>query len=463
LLTRISTKSPEEFGAWSFIFYLVGLFTLLSGVFPFWATRFIARGKEGAVKTGVSANIIFALVTAAIYLPLAAPIMSAFHIGNAFLLVYLLAAVQIVNTFLISVFEGCLRSLKPQVIGYGLLIEEIVKVALAYVLVIGLKQLLLGAMVSLIVAASVQTVFYTWLLKGEFRRAIRWSYLKEWLKGSPVMVYNAVGTQLVSLVFYLLVFYGGQAALGNYQAAVTFSTVIGYASSLAFALYPKMLAHECPEDVASSLKTVLMLALPMASIALAMSTSLLIILNASYAAASPILMLLTADALVVLVSQFYSQCLMGTETLDVEGKISLRQLLRSKIFKVFTLPYIQAAVALPTLYVILTRVSFADPIQAAMYLVVINILVHSFTFVGLYGFTRGSVAIPLDWRGLGKCVLGALSAGAVLLVLPQTTRLVLTFGKILIGAAVYAGILYAIDADARKLVAQIREELRGAF
>ncbi len=464
LLTRISAKNPDEFGTWSFIFYLVGLFTLISGLFPFWATRFVARGKEGAIKTGVSANLISALIAAAIYLALISPIMGAFGINNTYLFIYLLAALQIVNTFLIAIFEGCLRAVKPQAIGYGLLIEEVVKVSLAYVLIVTFNQLLLGAMIGLITGAAVQTLFYSWLLKDELRHAVKWVYLKEWLKGgSAAFVYNAVGTQLVNLVLYLLVFYSGQAALGYYQAAVTFSAVIGYAFSLAFALYPKMLAQDCPADIGDSFKTMIMLALPIAAVTFTMSRSLLTVLKVDYAAAFPILMLLTVDALVVLVSQFYSQCLMAADTLDIEGKIPLRQLVRSKIFKVFTMPYIQAAVALPSAYLVLTLVVFSDPVLAAAYVVAINMIVHIGTFVGLYVFMRKSVSLPFAWKSIAKYAVSAIAAGGVLLVLPQTSTLLATFGKVLIGIAVYAALLFAIDAEARSLVRQIWTEIRGYF
>ena len=48
---------------------------------------------------------------------------------------------------------------------------------------------------------------------------------------------------------------------------------------------------------------------------------------------------LTIDALVTLLITFYNNCLMGAGALfDAEGKISIRQLLKSKIFKVFTAP-----------------------------------------------------------------------------------------------------------------------------
>ena len=131
----------------------------------------------------------------------------------------------------------------------------------------------------------------------------------------------------------------GSNTRAYYQAAFTFTNIIGYSASLAFALYPKLLAKSCPEEqVGLSFKTVLMLAIPLSTITMAMATSFLTILNIDYAVAWPVVIALTVDSLVVLVSQFYSSILMGAEAFDAEGKISLRQLVKSKIFKVFTVP-----------------------------------------------------------------------------------------------------------------------------
>jgi hypothetical protein len=455
--------TSEEFGAWSFIFYLIGLFALVNGLFPFWATRFVARGRDGAVKTAVSANLFVGIVAIAAYLSLVSVVLSALHVSSIAPAIYLIAALQILNVYLVAALEACLRSVKPQAAGYGLLIEEIVKVTLAFTIFLGFGQLFLGAIAGIVVGASVQAVFYTWLLKNYLRQAIHWGYLREWLKGSAAFVYNIVGGQLLGFVLYLLVLFGGESALGDYQAAVTFSTVIGYAGSLAFALYPKMLAQECPSDVEASFKNMLMLALPMAAVALTMSTSLLTILNASYSNASPILILLTIDTLIVLVSQFYTQCLVGSETLDAEGKISVRLLVRSKIFKVFTLPYLQAAIALPSVYYILTQMPSAGPVQAATYVVAVNIIVHAVTFAAIYALMHREFKLTVAWKSVSKYVFAALVAAGLLLVLPQTTTLTTTFGKGLAGVGVYAALLLATDADARKLGRQIIEEIRGAF
>ena len=465
LLTRNMTNA--QFGVWSLIFYIIGLFAIFNGLFPFWVTRFAARGIPGSIKTGISANVIVGLIAALIYLPLVIPIMNALNIGNEYVLVYALASIQIFNTMLIAACESSLQAIKPQVKGYGLIIEEITKVALAFVLIVVLKQLFLGAMISLIAGASVQALFYTWLLKGELRESINWNALKQWLKGSTAIIYNGVGNYLSSLILFFLVSYAsgqtGTTALGDYQAAVTFSVVIGYASVLAFALYPKMLAVECPQDVSTAFKTTIMLSLPMAAAALTMPRSLLVILKSTYAPASPILPLLAVNALIVLISQFYTQCLMGSETFDIEGKISLKELVKSKIFKVFTLPYIQAAIALPAAYIVLIRFVPADPVQAASAVVAISIAVNSIAFAGLYIFMRKSVCLPVAWKSIGKYVLGALVMGALLLAIPQTSTLTLTLLKLLIGLAAYTAVLYVIDADARSLFSDVWTEIKDTL
>jgi hypothetical protein len=455
--------SPEEFGAWSFIFYLIGPFTLISGLFPFWATRFVAREKKDAVKTAVSANFFVAVVATIVYLTLVSVVLGALHVSSIAPIIYLIAALQIINVYLIAALEGCLRSVRPQATGYGLLIEEVVKVGLAFAIFLGSGQLFLGAVAGIVVGASVQAIFYVWLLKDYLHQAIHWGYLREWLKGSAVLIYNVIGTQLVGFVLYLLVLFGGESSLGDYQAAVTFSTVIGYAASLGFGLYPKMLAQDCPADVSASFKYMMMLALPMAAVALAMPTSLLTILNASYSGASPILILLTVDTLIVLVSGFYTQCLMGAETLDAEGKISIRQLVGSKIFKVFTLPYLQAAIALPTDYYILTQLSLTGPVEAALYVVAVNIFGHAVTFAVIHALMHREFKLNVAWKSVTKYVLVAFVAGVVLLILPHTTTLLATFGKGLAGVSVYAGVLLTIDADARKLGRQIIKEIKGSF
>lgn len=457
LLTRNMTR--PQYGVWSNISDLTAYFLLFAGLVPFWATRFVARGKEGAAKTALLANLIVAMVSAAIYIPLVPFITGSLQISEAYVTIYILASAQIITLHLVSALESCLRAEKPQAIGYGLLIEEVCKLGLAYLFIVGFQQLFLGAMLSLILSASFQALYYVKLLSKHLRQKIQWSYVRQWLKGSIAILYNAVGTQLAAFVFILLLVYGGQSARADYQAAATFAGVIGFSSSLAFALYPKLLAQNSVKEITTSLRTVLMFAFPMAAIIISMSQSLLTVLNVSYVAASPVLILLSIDALVSLASQFYTSVLFGVERLDDEAEIPLRKLVKSRMFKLLTLPYVQAAITLPTALYILTQLTNEQPVQAAVYVTLINMAAHAATFLLTYLLMRTSVRISVPWKSIGKYVFASAVTAAALYALPHPTTLAWTFATLVTGAAVYAVLLLTIDKDARMLLRSILQEI----
>jgi O-antigen/teichoic acid export membrane protein len=462
LLTR-SLTAPE-YGVWSNIFDLTGYFMLFSAFVPFWAVRFVARGKEGATKTAVLASLIVAIASAGIYILLVPLITVSLHISGIYIPFYILASTQMITVYVINALESCLQAEKPQAVGYGLLIEEVCKLSLAYVIIVRFQQVFLGAMLSLVLSASVQTLYYLKLLSKDLRQRIQWSYVGEWLKGSIAIVYNTVGGQLASFIFILLLIYGGTGtALGtgraDYQASATFAAIIGYSSYLAFALYPKLLAENSLKEITASLKTVLMFAFPMVAIAISMSQSLLTVLNISYRAASPVLVLLSIDALISLLSQFYTNVLYGIEKLDEEAKIPLRKLVRSKMFKVLTLPYVQAAITLPTALYVLTRFANGQPVQAALYVATIIMAAHLLMLLLTYLITRGSVSIAVPWTSAGKYLFTSAVTAAILYILPHPTTLALTFATIVAGAAVYAALVLAIDKDARTLLRLILEEI----
>jgi len=339
-----------------------------------------------------------------------------------------------------------------------------VKVAVALVLILGFKQLFLGAILSLVISALVQIFYYARLLAGEFRQKTNWSYLKEWLKGSTAIAYNAVGGQLVSFVLILLFIYGGSNTRAYYQAALTFTNIIGYSASLAFALYPKLLAKTCAdEQVGVSFRTVMMLAIPLSTIVMVMSSSFLTVLNVSYTIAWPVLIALTINTVVSLIYTFYTSCVMAAESLDAEGKISLRELVRSKIFTVFSVPYVQAAIALPLAYYVLTQLRIAGSVQAVVYVIAILIAANLSTFLGLYWFMRRSIRLPVAWKSITKYILASLFMGTVLFLLPTTSTLFSTIGKAIGGFLIYTILLLAIDKQARDLIRLIWEEIEGSL
>ena len=412
----------------------------------------MARGREGATKAVVASNFVISAVAAAIYLALVFPVTAALGVSSSLIIIYTLASVNIINVHLIGALESILRAKKPQVLGIGLLVSELSKVSLAYVIAVGSGQILVGAMLGFLIGGILQAFYYLRLLSSDLRQLIHWHYIREWAKGSTATIFGLIGGQFANFIFILLFVYGGHgAARADYQAAASFAAVIGYASSLALALYPKLLAKSSFEEVVTSLRLMLLFALPMAVFAMVMSSSLLTILDVSYSSASLVLVVLAADALVNVLITFYQFVFMGSERLDEHAKIDLGNLVRSKIFKVNSLPYIQAAITLPLTFYVLTSLA-VDSSQLALYFAVILLFTHVALLALVCVWTIRACRVTFPWSSVGKYLFASGVAGVILFLVPHPTTVILTLSTLVVGVGIYAAVAVIIDKYARGLV-----------
>ncbi len=452
--------SDYEYDLWFNINDILAYFMLLAAALPFWSMRFVARGKEGAVKTGLIANLIISAIATTVYLALVPLITLSLGISQEYLLLYFVVSVQIMELYSINTLQASLRARIPQTIGYGLLIGEVCKVTLGFVLIIIFQQPLLGALVSLITAYTVQIAYYLKLFEKDLRQHVHWEYVKEWIKGSAVNIYRIVGNQIASFVFIMLFIYGGEGARSRYGLAKQVASVIAHSFFLSFALYPRLLIQESREDITTSIKTVSMFAIPMAAGAIALSDSYIIIMKGAYRDASPILALLAIDTLVVTASTLFSSIIFGVETVDEEARISLRKLAKSRLFIAFSLPYFHSAMTLPTAFFVLTNYAQNQPLQAAIYVSVINTSARLVTFSILYNVVRRTVTISIPWRNIAKYVSAAAVMATFLTVIPHPTKIHLTLIATALGGVIYLAFLTLIDKETKSLILSLWQEVR---
>jgi O-antigen/teichoic acid export membrane protein len=468
------STSEEQYGIWFNVNDVLAYFTILMGVAPFWVMRFVARGKKGSTKTGFVTNLIISVISTAVYLAFIPFVLPMLGISGNFLPVYLIASLQIVEQYALTLFESCLQASIPHTIGYGLLVQQVGKVALGYVLIVQMGQPLIGALIATIIALSIQIFYYSKLLSGQFTEKIQWGYVKQWLKGSLANIYTVIGNQISVYVFIMLYELGGAGGRGRYGAAATIVNVISYSSFLAFALYPKLLADKKREDITTALKMVLMFAIPMTIVAVVMADSYITLLRQDYPDAAIVLVVLALDTLIVVTANIFSAVLFGTESLDQDEQISFRALVRSRLFIAFSLPYVRSAVVLPLTYYVLTTHASNQPLQAALSVSIINAVGHMISLIVLYTLARKSIKIDIPWKSISKYVLAAAVMGALLFLLPHpaeipatatTMEMIFNIAQVLvltgIGAAVYLVIIMAIDKEARTLPKAILQEMRG--
>lgn len=453
--------TQNEYGNWGILNIILPYFTLLSTAVPFWTMRFVARGKRNSTKTGVLANGGIGLVAFLVYFALLPLIVPAFKLED-YVLPYSLMALQIIEIYLIAALEASLQAQYPHFVGYGLVIGEVAKISLAYILIMSLKYGVVGAVLSVAAAFAVKMLFYLRLVLRELRQKLEISYIKEWLKGSALNVYNLIGDRIAAIIFLMLSIYGGEIATSYYQAALPIANVITYSTFLAFALVPKLLAEGNMKDATSTLRIVLMFAIPMTVGVIAIPESYLLILNPIYGEASPLLVVLAFDSLIVTVSSVLSYVIFGIEKTDERAEIPFLQLARSRLFKIFSLPYVHSIITLPTAYYVTTNLVRNDPLLVAVYLMTINTVAHCAMLIVTYVIMRKAVKLEIPWKSIAKYVISSFVM-AIFLVLLHPTRALFTIVTAAAGVAVYFAVLFASDGDSRKLVGRIFSEVKSMF
>jgi len=445
---------------WFNISDLTGYFTVMASVLPFWAMRFATREKEGSIKTGILANLAISGIAALVYLLLIPLITSWLGIGQAYLGIYFIVVLLIIETYFVGILESSLQARIPQAIGYGLIVLQIGRVILGYVLIVHFHLLLWGAVVANLAAYAPQILYYLKLLAPELKQKIERKYIKEWLKGSLFNIYNLVGNQIAAYIFIMLFAYGGDNARSELGVGATIVNVITYSSFLAYALYPKLLAERKSEDITTSLKMVLMFAIPLTIGGIALSDSYIRLLTDKYVDAAPVLIVLAIDAFVIVISSFYSTVLYGVENVDEGSKLSIRQLAKSKLFLVFSLPYLHSLITIPTAFYLLSNFARGLAFQAALYVAIINLVARFTAFVILYIVVRKMIKMHIPWKSIGKYVLAAAAMGIILYIIPHPTRTLTTLAETAVGGLIYLAVIMAIDKEARSLPSFVLKELR---
>jgi len=455
MISRSTTDA--EYGIFGNISDVQNYFVLLAGIVPFWTTRFVAREHAGAAKTGLVANIVISVVSTSIYLILLPFILPALGV-SAYATVYAVMSIEILELYTLSVLQAILYAKQPQTIGYGILVYEVCKVILGLFLIIQLQLGLLGTVSSMVGAYLIQILFFFKLTAEEISGSFRWAYLKEWLKASPINLYSVVGTIIPSFSLILL-FMFSETARSYYLAASTIAAVIGYSIYLALGLYPKLLSKTNIADVSTSLKMVLMLAIPMTVGVIMLSDSYIIIQKPNLADGSLVLSVLAMSVLSTSLYWVFDTIVTGTEKIDEKAKIAFRQLLKTRLFQTYTLPYIASAIVIPTTFFVLSPNIAKTPLEATTYVAIITMIANLGTLLCKYIISHKCLAFKFPWKSVAKYVIASIVMATPFFIIPHPTKLSSTLLLTGVGGIVYFVTLAAIDQETRRAMKSIRREV----
>lgn len=447
--------SAAGFGTWEVIITVLTFASYPVGTIAYWATRDIARGRmvgrtalaAGGLLSGLGLVIYFG-VSFVTYSAIAASV-------TPFLLGALLVPLSYWNAAASAIVTGY----RPSVYGISLVFSELAKLVVAYeglyVYHLGINGVILG----LLTAYLVQSVVSTYMIRNTTAEKFDPGEVKRWSKLAWLPALSYLPAQLAVADTVLVAVTHGAAVVGIYQVAFTVASIVTYASSLVFSMYPLLLRGGDERLPAVSMEFSMLFAIPMAVGAIVLAGPILFIFGPQYSAGALGLGILAVMFIFNNVSLLVDQTLMGTEKVDAGQTPTFRRLVGSNLLFVPLANIGYGVVYLATLFLAVSYAAasgLGDSTDVATWASVQ--LAATFAFM-LFKARRARLhaklmpSISVAYYLAAAAVMAAavyLLSGAVVTQAVGT----LSYGLRLLvmvafGAAVYFGVLYALDSKFR--------------
>jgi len=461
-LIIIRNMPTEELGVWNNMGDLVTYFTFLSDVIPFWAARYVARGREDAAKTALILNFSFSIIALFTYLISILTLVKSTTLLRKYIIFYGIMSFYIFELYILSLFRSLSNVMMPEAVGYAVIIFEISKVIIGFSLVYLLHFNLFGAILTILMAHALELFP---LLKGcvnVFSGKFNKKYVANWFYYGMISIYNKIGIEIYTLIYILLFIYGGGVARAYIGICETITSVISYSASIATPIYAKILRDESESEITETFDLVLMFAIPLFIGSIFLSKSLLTVMKVQYTKLFPILIILSISSLFKTFSLVFTNVISGLERVDFHEKITLRELVKSKIFALYSRPYVSAALLIPLSYYILTNFD-GDPFSKALLFAFLIAVGRFINMVFTFFVGRSSFRSRIFTKHVYKYLIAVTCMLAFLAVVPPPKRLSWLGVTVISGAAVYFVVLALIDRKTRMYIRSLMALLGVRF
>ena len=454
------------FGTWEVIVTLVTFASYPVGTVAYWATRDVARGRmigrtalaSGALMSALGLLIYFgfSFVT---YSRIAASV-------TPFLLGALLVPLSYWNAAASAVVTGY----RPSVYGTSLIFSEVAKITVAYFALYMFHLGIDGVIVALLAAYLVQSVVSTFMVRNAASERFDLAEVRRWTRLSWLPALSYLAPSLAVADTYVVALLHGTSVVGAYQVAFIVASIVTYASGLIFSMYPLLLKGGDVRLPALSLEFSLLFAIPMAVGCAVLATPILFLFRPEYTIGALGLAILAVMFIFNNISLFLDQTLTGTERVDVGQTPTFRKLAGSNLLFVPLANIGYGVFYLVTLFLALSFASasgFSDSADVATWAVTQLAATLVFMLVKLrrargVAVLRPGISVLYYLVGAGVMGTVAYLASPVIAVRSVSTlayggRLVVL---VILGAAVYFGVVYLLDPKFRDMAAATARRLR---
>lgn len=326
--------SVSEFGLWGIVWSTSLMLTSLTGLWIFWAQRFIVRGIKGVFGTSLLLCLAYWVVGGAIYVGIS-------FLENVVLgwgLQYMLWGLPLFwLNVLGNLVNGISAVVKPEVIGFRGFIYETLRLIFAFMFVVILDWGLLGAIASVELALLVSVVYGFMVLWNtrvmDFN--VSRNLIVEWFKGFYVPLLNVIYGFLRSGIRVVASWAtGSEVPVAYLNVGFASQTpIVSAADATTPALYARVLRKGGGRDVEEVLRIYFLLNGFMVSMFVFLSRSIASLYNPLYVDAWIIITTISLYAFINGLMNIFITVAIGASEVDKEGVLLHREVLSSYLFK----------------------------------------------------------------------------------------------------------------------------------
>lgn len=470
IFTLIVTRqlSQDEFGTWSLIGVLISYVLVIHPITTMWVTREIARGTDSG-RTAIISTGLFSLLGITSYVIL---ILIMSLTVDVDLTILFISIILIPSYFFRNVLAAIGYGYKPQWVEYNLLIFELAKIPLGFVLVYILDFGLTGAILT-IFGATITSLSYLFIkLRNKLTDEFSFERLKKWLKLFWIPTYPQLGRIIYNLdiVIFTLIS-GAVGAIAYWGAGIAISQSVVHAAKINVALYPKLLGGGKKEIFQENFIRVLYFSFPMCAMAIVFAEPGLFTLNPLYREGVTIVIFLVPLVFQFSLVKVFTSVLQGVEKVDTNKKADFRMYLKSKLFFIPTLALYQAlaySISLIIALLIMNSNSIPELKMVEIWALISLITYTPYTFY-LYILVRREISPSLNKFTIIKYLLTSIGSFGIAYYLIVNNLIyqesIFEFlpsliPYIILAIGLYLGITYLIDKKTRSLCKSIISEIK---
>jgi O-antigen/teichoic acid export membrane protein len=427
--------------------------------------RQIAR-SEPVGKTGLLSSTFFILAAIPIYLAYVYFTSDQSNIiFDSMLLGIILIPVYFLSNALVQINLGH----KPHAVSYGNLTFEITKIPLALGLIVFFELGINGAILTILLSYFARIIIQIYFGKNVLQTKFQFIILKNWIKLSPIPLYNTSANYLKNLdVLLFPIIIGSVIGVAYYFAAFTISNLVIHSSLIAQALYPKLLAEGKYRAISENFSLLLFFAIPLTTMSILFAKPGLFALNPVYQFADSIVMVLSFKILLIVFHKYFQQILLGLENVDIEKNVKFSKLLHSKLFLIPTINIIEYLSYIIIFVILLTFNSNISDLELVYWWALLGFLIEIPFVVYLFILVRNNSEFSIRYKEIIKYIFAASVVIAIYLttsdfIIKYHTSIYDFIPGVIIEAiiciAIYLGITYAIDMKTRKIFQSILSEI----